>query len=200
MKTATSPFPLILASTSPYRRALLGRLGVDFAVRKPPFDEDSLKNQGLPPLHLAQTLAREKALSAQQNSSEVLVGSDQLVSFEARPGEFQILGKPKTRERNIEQLQQLSGNTHQLITAVCVLQGTQRFEFHDITRIQLRSLSRAEIESCVDLDQAFDCAGGYKFEKAGIRLIEKLECGDPSAIEGLPLIQLSTILHQLGYF
>ena len=103
---------LILASTSPYRRALMERLGLPFSVRRPPFDEDSLKGQALKPLELATRLAREKARSAQQDPDEILIGSDQLGCLESSAEDFEILGKPHTRERNIEQLLKLSGRKH----------------------------------------------------------------------------------------
>lgn len=200
MSPPSTPPPLILASTSPYRRALLERLGLPFTVRKPPYDEDGLKAGSLAPLNLAKELALGKAYSARQIDHEVIIASDQLGSLEIEPGAFEILGKPITRERNIEQLLKLSGRMHTLITAVVVLHGTRKLEFQDQTRITFRQLSEAEAERVVDRDQAFDCAGGYKFEKSGISLIEKLECADPTAIEGLPLIQLSNVLRGLGYF
>lgn len=192
--------PLILASTSPYRKALMERLGYPFTTRKPPYDEDAVKAQGLSPLALAQTLARGKAESARQAMAgphhEVIIGSDQLGYVD---GSLEILGKPKTRDNNIHQLLKLSGKTHTLITAVCVLHEDQRIEFVDQTRITFRRLTENEVAAVVDRDQPYDCAGGYKFEKAGITLIEKLQCADPTAIEGLPLIQLSTVLRGLGY-
>lgn len=191
--------PLILASTSPYRRALLERLGHPFAVRKPPFDEDALKSEGLEPGELARRLAAGKAASARQHAEEIVIGSDQLGVLETSPGQFQILGKPGNRENNIRQLMSLSGRTHRLLTAVCVLHRDQIIEFIDETRLSFRAFTEAEATSIVDRDQPWDCAGGYKFERAGISLLEKLECADPTAIEGLPLIQLSTVLRGLGY-
>lgn len=194
--------PLILASTSPYRRALMDRLGIPFSTRKPPFDEDSLKGQGLKPVELAKRLAFEKAKSAQNPSStpEVVIGSDQLAYFCDDQGQEVILGKPLSRQANILQLERLSGRAHHLITAVTVLKGAEEWHFLDDTILHFRRLSRALIESVVDRDQPWDCAGGYKFERAGITLIQRLECADPTAIEGLPLIQLSTVLQELGYF
>ncbi|MBX3017774.1 MAG: septum formation protein Maf [Bdellovibrionaceae bacterium] len=194
----TTP-PLILASTSPYRKALLERLGFDFATRKPPYDEEKLKGLGLAPRELARQLAAGKAESARHSPDEVLIGSDQLGALETAPGQFEILGKPGDREKNIAQLMRLGGRSHSLFTAVCVLYRDQRFEFMDETRITFRPLTEAEVTAVVDRDHPWDCAGGYKFEKAGITLIEKLECADPTAIEGLPLIQLSTVLRGLGY-
>lgn len=187
---------LILASTSPYRRALLTRVGIPFQAHPPTFNEDATKTdpevQKRGPLALAQFLAREKAKSL-AGSGRCVIGSDQLVSFDG-----QILGKPGTADKAIEQLGRLQGRTHELITAVAMVYNGQISEFFDRTRIQLRKLTFEEIRDYVAADSPLDCAGAYKFEKRGIALIEKLECADPTAIEGLPLIQLITHLRQLG--
>ncbi len=112
--------------------------------------------------------------------------------------ENEILGKPGSTEKAEAQLQRLQGKSHELITAVALVYGDKVREFVDRTKIQMRKLSAAEIRDYVRIDQPLDCAGSYKFEKRGIALIEKLECQDPTAIEGLPLIQLSIHLRQLG--
>lgn len=200
--------PLILGSSSPYRKALLSRLGLDFQAVKPSFDEEPLKHQGLAPAELAQRLARGKAESlagsAQIPAEAVIIGSDQVAALRTQhpvSGQLQWLElhKPGNRENNLSQLERLSGKTHSLFTAVSVLAPEGRFEWVNETQIRFRSLTTEEIVKVVDQDQAFDCAGGYKFEKRGISLIEELHCSDPTAIEGLPLIHLSTVLRELGY-
>ncbi|PWU22305.1 MAG: septum formation protein Maf [Bdellovibrio sp.] len=192
---------LILASTSPYRKALMERLGLSFVTQSPRFDENAFKMQAakiqggdLPPLQLAQQLARGKAQSL-ATPENCVVGADQLVEWRG-----QLLGKPGSAEKAMEQLRLLSGTEHYLITAVCVSCRLKVHEFSDVTRIRLRPLSEEEIASYVKLDQATDCAGAYKFEKHGISLVEELACKDPSAIEGLPLIQLGQTLRQIGGF
>lgn len=184
---------LILASTSRYRKELLSKLGFEFETRPPNFDEEQHKSSNYKPLELAIFLARGKAKSIPPGTGAV-IGSDQLVSLEG-----QILGKPGTYEKAINQLSFMSGKTHELITAVAVCTQNKMLEFQDITRITLRSLTSLEIEHYVQLDQPLDCAGSYKMELNGPRLIQKLECQDFTAIQGLPLIKLNHTLRELGW-
>lgn len=193
---------LILASTSIYRQNLMHRLGIAFTARRPLFDEEKYTKSEGEPVKLAQTLAFLKAESLWNslaseglNSEEcTVIAGDQLVSFQNK-----ILGKPQTREKAIAQLTQMQGQKHELVTAVCVLDAQKKYEFQNITAIEMRVLTKKQIEAYVDLDQPLDCAGSYKFEKHGIALIAKLQTEDPTAIEGLPLIQLSKILQECGY-
>lgn len=184
---------LILASTSPYRKELLSKLGFEFEVQAPRYDEEQHKSNNLEPLELAKKLARGKALSLPGNNKGV-IGSDQLIALEGR-----ILGKAGDLHRAQEQLKFMSGKTHELITAVSFHYQNRVVEFHDITRITLRALLESEIEEYLKLDQPFDCAGSYKMEKNGPRLIQKLECQDFTAIQGLPLIALNQTLRQNGW-
>lgn len=189
-----SPEPrLILASTSPYRRALLARLGLEFEAVKPAIDEDKEKRPEWTPLETATKLAEMKARSLSV-AGAVVIGGDQLVNLDGR-----ILGKPGTRGNAIAQLESMSGRTHELITAVCVIGADGRAHaFTDVTKITMKKLTSAQIETLVDLDEPFDCAGSYKIEKHGIALVEKLDCRDFTAIEGLPLIALSKTLANEG--
>lgn len=187
---------LILASTSPYRKNLLGRLGMAFEAQKPLFDEDLFKKSAAKPqdpVLWAQTLAYRKADSL-LGPGITVIGADQLVSFQG-----EILGKPHTREAAIAQLEKMQGRQHKLITAVCVLCGPNKHEFVNITTLTLRSLTRSQIENYVELDKPLDCAGAYKIEGHGIALIEDLKTEDPTSIEGLPLIELGRILKEYGH-
>ncbi|MBX3040126.1 MAG: septum formation protein Maf [Bdellovibrionaceae bacterium] len=179
---------LILGSTSPYRRELLERLGISFETRKPLIDEEAEKDPSLSPEELARHLAFKKAESLLTPGC-VIIGGDQLVSFEG-----QILGKPGHREKAIEQLLAMNGKAHDLLTAICVLDGNQILHHLDSTRIHFKKLERSQIEKVVDLDEPFDCAGAYKIEKHGIALVEKIESEDFTAIQGLPLLALSRML------
>ncbi|MFO0903580.1 MAG: nucleoside triphosphate pyrophosphatase [Pirellulales bacterium] len=185
---------LLLASTSPYRRALLARLGLPFRVRAPLCDEESLKAAALSPRELAEHLAFAKADSlAWQEPQATIIGSDQLATFDGR-----ILGKPGSFDAAVEQLLSMSGRPHQLITAFVVLHQAVARRHTDVATLQMRRLTRAEIERYVAADQPFDCAGAYKLEERGITLFERIESADHSAITGLPLIALTTTLRELG--
>lgn len=188
---------IVLGSTSPYRKALLERLGVSFEVAKPLADEENakalLKKQGVTPLQLAQGLARIKAESLRQKDA-VIIGGDQLVHLNG-----QILGKPHTEEKAISQLSQMSGQTHEIITAVCLTLSERNIEFFNIARMKMKKLNLSEIKAYVQRDQPLDCAGSYKIEKNGRSLFEQIQCDDFTSIEGLPLIQLAEVLQTLGY-
>jgi septum formation protein len=191
------PAPLILASTSPYRRDLLSRLGLPFACRAPLVDEDALKPAlaGLDPAEIALRLAVAKARSVAIDAPEAtVIGSDQLVAFEG-----QVLGKPGTAEAAIAQLLAMSGRSHQLVTALAVCRDGHEQTHVDIATLTLRSLSRDEVARYVEADRPLDCAGAYKLERQGITLFERIEAADHSAITGLPLIALVTMLRACGY-
>lgn len=188
-------FPLILASTSKYRRLLLERLGLEFACVSPNVNEDDFKQLGLAPQELAETLARKKAESVQNSHhNAVVIGGDQLVSFQGT-----ILGKPGSHEGAIQQLEMMSGKRHELITSICAKGSTFEETHTDIAVLTFRSLTSEEIERYVSSDRPFDCAGSYKIEEHGITLFERIESEDHSAITGLPLIKLTSILRTIGY-
>lgn len=189
------PPDLVLASTSAYRRSLLERLGVPFRCVAPLVDEEALKTGDLGPRELARMLARAKAGSltvVEPNS--VIVGGDQLVAFDGR-----ILGKPGTTAGAVGQLLEMAGQTHELVTALAVWHGGRWFEHTDLTTLRLRDLSREEVERYVAADRPVDCAGSYKLEARGITLFERIESEDHTAVTGLPLVSLTTILRGLGF-
>ena len=186
---------LVLASTSPYRRALLKRLGVPFRCRVPLIAEDDLKIGDWNPRELAEHLALAKVESLRDAEPEAtLVGSDQLVNFEGR-----IFGKPGTPERAAEQLAAMAGRPHMLITALAVWHDGQAYVHTDLTTLHMRPLDLKEIERHIAADRPFDCAGSYKIEERGIMLFERIESHDHTAITGLPLIALTTLLRRLGF-
>ncbi|HEX6986695.1 MAG TPA: nucleoside triphosphate pyrophosphatase [Planctomycetaceae bacterium] len=187
---------LILASTSPYRRALLERLGVAFRCVPPGVDEDAMKRETADPVRLAERLAAAKADAVAARFPEaVVIGSDQLAAIDG-----EVLGKPGTPDRAVDQLERLAGRTHELVTAVCVLRrsdGARRAHV-DRTRLSMRPLSREELARYVALDAPTDCAGAYKIESAGIALFERIETEDFTAITGLPLIATVRMLREFG--
>lgn len=193
------PSTLILASTSRYRRALLERLGVPFTTVAPACDEDALKDPRLAPQALAEFLAEAKAASiARQQPGAVVIGSDQLAAVEVA-GTWNILGKPGSAAKAVDQLAMMNGRTHVLITAMVVARGAERWRHTDVTRLTMRRLDRQALERYVAADQPLDCAGAYKLECRGIGLFETIESADASAITGLPLLALARILAGLGY-
>jgi septum formation protein len=186
---------LILASTSPYRRALLARLQVPFEAIAP--DVDEARRPGEPAEEMAARLARLKAEAVSgRHPQAVVIGSDQV----AVRGE-DLLGKPGTAARCFEQLLQSSGREVLFLTAVHVLDGTTgTAESHvDVTRVRFRQLATREIERYIELDQPLDCAGGFKAESLGIALFEQIDSRDPTGLTGLPLAWVAGALRRAGF-
>jgi len=185
---------VILASTSPYRRMLLGRLAFPFDRVAPDVDESEWQGKGQAPLAMAEFLALTKAESvAQKHPGAIVIGSDQTVEFEG-----EALNKPGSTGAAVKQLESLSGREHSLITAVAIIQNQKCWKHTDTTRMVMRKLSRGEIERYIALDQPVDCAGAYKIESLGISLFEQIESADHTAITGLPLLWVSATLRGLG--
>jgi septum formation protein len=186
---------LILASTSPYRRELLQRLGLPFQAASPNVDEAPLPLET--PLARAQRLALAKA-TAVHRSHEVatVIGSDQVAVCKGR-----VLDKPGDAGRCREQLCWLSGAAATFYTAVAVLgnRSTQLSQTVDTTTVYFRTLGDEEIERYITVEQPFDCAGGFRAEALGITLFARIVSEDPTALIGLPLIALARSLRQLGY-
>jgi septum formation protein len=195
-----SPPPLILASTSTYRRELLARLRLPFASVAPGVDET--RRDGERPLALAVRLARSKAAAvALQHPDAWVIGSDQIaVRVDPGLGEL-ILGKPGTEALCIEQLRGCSGQSVSFVTAVAVLRQNDHaaHEFVDTTQVAFRDLDDTTIVRYVAREAPLDCAGGFKSEGLGISLCESIHSVDPSALIGLPLIQLSKVLRSVGF-
>ena len=195
-----SPPPLILASTSRYRRELLERLGLAFSCIAPGADETPQPAE--PPLALVGRLARAKASAvASQQPSAWVIGSDQVAVRSDETGTESTLGKPGTESRCVEQLQSCSGRAIVFLTAVAVMRQEDHklFEFIDSTRVKFRTLDQATIERYVTKERPLDCAGGFKSEGLGITLCESIDSADPSALIGLPLIRLSAALRSAGF-
>lgn len=187
---------LVLASTSRHRAALLERLGLPFTAVAPACDEEALKDARLPIDHLALKLAQAKARSlAELHPGAFVIGGDQIAELDG-----QALGKPHTREAAIEQLRRLEGRSHRLWTALVLRAPDGDEQAHiDLHTITLRHLREDEVARYVDADQPLDCAGSYKIESRGIALVERLDGADFTAITGLPLIALTTMLRARGF-
>ena len=184
---------IVLGSTSRYRRELLERLRLPFSVSAP--DVDETPAQGESPRDLALRLALAKAQAvATQHPDAIVIGSDQVCMLNG-----ELLGKPGTKEKAIEQLLKMQGSHHELITAVSIISPEGEISFHNRTLLFMRPLSVQEITRYVEEDLPLDCAGSYKLETKGIKLFEKIEMDDHTSIIGLPLIQLNNHLLKIGY-
>jgi septum formation protein len=191
----TSPPGLILASTSPYRRELLARLGLPFSVQRPDVDEALLAGEA--PRARAERLALAKALAVSAlHPRSVVIGADQVAACEGR-----ILDKPGNARAARAQLQAQSGRSVQFHSAVAVVHAERAFSdcFTDQTTVVFRTLRAAEIDAYIAADQPFDCAGSLRSEALGPSLCERIESQDPTGLIGLPLIRLAVSLRSCGY-
>ncbi|MGH8140800.1 MAG: Maf family protein [Steroidobacteraceae bacterium] len=185
---------LILASTSPYRRALLERLGLPFQVVHPAASEHQLAGELAPDRAIRLSLAKAQAAAA-RHPGTVVIGSDQVAALGSN-----VLGKPGDPESCRAQLSRLSGTTARFYTGCAVLAANaERFVHLDTTSVTFRPLSAAEIERYVEREKPLDCAGGFKAEALGITLLESIDSKDPTALIGLPLIWLAEALRKAGF-
>ena len=186
--------PLILGSSSPYRRELLGRLQLPFSVVVPDVDESP--RPGEPPVQMAQRLALAKAQAvALQHPQALVIGSDQVAELNG-----QALGKPGNHERARAQLQAMSGQSvcfHTAVALCCLDSGYSASALAQV-RVQFRVLQDDEIERYLQAEQPYDCAGSAKSEGLGIALLERIESDDPTALIGLPLILTARLLRGAG--
>lgn len=189
---AMADIRLILASGSRYRREQLLAAGYEFEALPPKIDETRQANES--PQAMAERLAYQKAIAVlTARPSAVVIGSDQVCAL----GD-EALGKPGTVENAIAQLGRMANNTVKFHSAVAVLAATQAARFTVLTEVQLRSLTREEIVAYVELDSPLDSAGAIKSERGGSHLFERVTSDDPSALVGLPLIQLAATLREFG--
>lgn len=186
--------PLVLGSTSPYRRELLARLRLDFRVDAPRVDETP--HHGEAPAQLAQRLALEKAQDvATRHPGAVVIGADQVADLDGQP-----IGKPGTHDRAVAQLQAMRGRQVVFHTAVAVVRTDTGFAEGLLAPVAVtfRALTDAEIDRYLRLEQPYDCAGSAKCETLGIALLERIASDDPTALVGLPLMRTCALLRLAG--
>ncbi|MGO9992122.1 MAG: Maf family protein [Steroidobacteraceae bacterium] len=195
-----SPPPLVLASTSIYRRELLTRLQIPFECRSPGVDETPGAGESAQALVVRLALAKARAVAIQRPDACV-IGSDQVAVLLDAMQQNTILGKPGSVANCIDQLLRCSGRTLSFITAVAVVphRNPSAIEFIDTTRVAFRMLDRTTIERYVERESPLDCAGGFKSEGLGITLCESIDSNDPTALIGLPLIRLAAVLRTVGF-
>jgi septum formation protein len=193
-KAMAQPRRLVLASTSRYRKELLGRLGLHFETVSPNVEETPLERES--PAETALRLATLKARSAQPGFPDALIiGSDQVAAAAGRR-----LDKPGDHANAVKQLTALSGRSAEFHTAIALLDARSGALQSRVVpcRVQFRALELARIERYLEREQPFDCAGSAKAEGLGISLIERIETDDPTALIGLPLIALCEMLERAG--
>lgn len=181
---------LILASTSKYRKMLLDQLHWPFECMAPDVDEDKYKKQFNSPKELAEKLSLLKAQNIlEKEPNAIVIGSDQVCTLDN-----QIYSKPGNFENAFKQIKELSGKSHQLLTAVTIASQDKSITWTNTTTLHMRELSDEDIQRYLRIDTPYDCAGSYKLESMGIKLFSRIEMSDHSAIIGLPLIDISNIL------
>ena len=188
-------FPrIVLASTSPYRRALLERLRLPFAVETPNTVETALPGEAArdTALRLAQAKARAVARSFQE---ALVIGSDQVAELDGTH-----LGKPGNHANAVTQLMAMRGKNVLFHTALALLNtASGSMQTANVpTAVQFRHYSEREVERYLELERPYDCAGSAKIEGLGIVLVERVTGDDPSALTGLPLVQLAAMLRKEG--
>ena len=191
---ASSGRPLILGSTSRYRKELLSRLQIPFETAAPDVDETPHNNESPKDLALRLALAKARAVALKYPEA-VVIGSDQVADLEGTP-----LGKPGNHANAILQLQRMRGKTVIFQTALSVICVATGFEQTDLASVKVtfRDLTDAEIESYLKAEEPYDCAGSAKSEGLGIALLAAIDNDDPTALVGLPLIRTCNMLRAAG--
>ncbi len=193
--SSTSIPPIILGSTSPFRKALLEKLHLPFTQDAPDIDETPLENEK--PEQMVLRLAHAKAaVFKSKYPQHILITSDQTAVFEGSP-----IGKPHTFENAVKQLKQFSGQKITFYTGMVVsntLNG-KSYEYLDTTEVHFRDLSDEVINNYLKIEQPLNCAGSFKSEGLGVTLFKKINSRDPNALIGLPLMALTDIFYQMGY-
>jgi len=188
----TVTHPLILASSSPYRRELLSRLRLPFFIVSPDIDETPRPQED--PKALALRLAQTKAhVVVAQYPGHIVIGADQAASLHGEP-----VGKPGDRASAQQQLRALSGQSVVFHSALCVVLDERLIVTEVPTTCVFRPLTDAAIERYLNIDTPYDTAGSAKAESLGIALMQSMESADPTSIIGLPLIALTHLLAQFG--
>ena len=186
--------PLILGSTSRYRRELLERLRLPFDVIAPQVDEAPQPGEAPAALAVRLAMAKARTVSA-AHPNAVVIGSDQVAELDG-----EAIGKPGTHERAVAQLRRMRGRSvvfHTAVAVVCEASGFAGSALVPVT-VHFRDLSDAEIEHYLRTEQPYDCAGSAKCETLGIALLDAIDSDDPTALVGLPLIQTCALLRQAG--
>ena len=187
--------PLILVSSSIYRKELLGRLRLPFHCESPNIDESALPNESID--EMIERLSHQKAQAVGKNNPKAwIIASDQVADFNGK-----AIGKPGTHEKALEQLKMMQGKTVIFKTGLCLFNyESQRSTYICVpTKVSFHDLDDAILENYLHAEKPYDCAGSAKSEGLGISLLSQVKSDDPTALIGLPLVALSGILRSVGY-
>ena len=185
--------PLILASSSIYRRDLLSRLGLPFEAISPEVDEHPLPNEGVAAMALRLAVAKAAAIAKDRPNAWV-IGSDQAADLHD-----EAIGKPGNFDNALLQLQRMRGQTVHFHTAVCLMRADHSVAMNVITEVRFRDLPDTTLINYLEIERPYDCAGSAKCEGMGIALLESIRSDDPTALIGLPLITVSAMLRDAGF-
>jgi MAF protein len=188
--------PLILASSSPFRRELLKKLQLDHSCISPDIDETPLENESPKDLSLRLSVEKAKEIANQINEG-LIIASDQVAEVDGI-----ALGKPHTKENAVKQLMSMSGKTVTFHTGLCLMNAKSGNiqALIEPFYVTFRDLTEQQATSYVEKEDVLKCAGSFKSEALGIALFEKLEGEDPNSLIGLPLIKLTKMLEKEGVF
>lgn len=183
---------IVLASQSPRRRELLGKMGLEFTTKSPEIDEEAI--HGLPAQALVKALSREKAfhIAKDEDKDTIVIGSDTVVVLDG-----EILGKPADLQQAEEMISALSGRSHEVCTGVTVCQGDKVVSQAEVTQVTFRALTPEEVRQYVRTGEPMDKAGAYGIQGYGALLVEGIR-GDYSNVVGLPVCRLGRILLDFG--
>lgn len=186
---------LVLASTSPYRRAILEKLDIDFETKAPEVDESIFIDEI--PEQLVARLAEAKARAvAEHETNALIIGSDQVAVVDG-----QILGKPGNHENAVKQLRRTAGKRVSFLTGLCLFNTESKRAQVEVVpfNVIFRQLTDSQIDNYLKKEQPYNCAGSFKSEGLGIALFERMEGEDPNTLIGLPLIRLIRMLESEGF-
>ncbi len=186
---------LILASSSPFRKAILDKLGLPFDVIAPEIDEMRKNNES--PFDLVMRLSKEKALEVSKTHSGLIIASDQVATLDSGENvEDEILTKPGTHENAFLQLKKSSGKSVNFLTGLALMNtDTKEIQLHvEYYKVKFKTLSDNQILNYLSKEDALNCAGSFKSEGLGIALFNSMEGDDPNSLIGLPTIQLINML------
>jgi len=190
----SSHLPIILASSSPYRREILQRLGLTFTAESPEIDESICAGESA--ANLVQRLSLEKARTiARNHPGRLIIGSDQVSEQDD-----EIIGKPRDHADAVRQLQRASGKTSYLYSGVALINSATGKEYSEVAvvKVRCRPLDKGQIERYLRADQPYNCCGSIKVESLGISLLASVESDDPNAITGMPVTRLVAMLAAEG--